>query len=62
MEEDKAGAVDSFLKKIMSRKLMVWLTTTGLLFGSVITGEQWLTVSMIYIGTQGLMDIVAKRK
>jgi len=54
--------VDSVLERYFSRKLMVWLTTTGMLFFDKITGDQWIAVSLAYIGAQGLADIATKWK
>ncbi len=48
--------LDSRLSKFISRKFLVWLSATGLLMASKIDGEQWVYVSMIYIGTQAVID------
>ena len=60
--EDKAGKVDTFLQKIASRKLIVWLTSTGLLIGGQVNGEQWVGLALAYIGVQGLADIATRWK
>jgi len=54
------AAVDSFLERYLSRKLMVWFATTVLLFFDKIDGDQWIAISLAYIGAQGLADIAAK--
>ena len=48
--------LDSKLSKFISRKFLVWLSATGLLMASKIDGEQWVYISMIYIGTQAVID------
>ena len=48
--------LDSKLKKFISRKFLVWLSSTSLLMYDKITGEQWVYISMIYIGTQAIID------
>ena len=48
--------LDSRLSKFISRKFLVWLSATGLLMASKIDGEQWVYISMIYIGTQAVID------
>lgn len=54
--------IDTFLKKWLSRKLMVFLIATGLaIFGSL-TSSDWVTISVCYIGTQGALDIATKLK
>jgi hypothetical protein len=48
--------IDRGLHKLISRKLLVWsFGTAGVPFG-FITGEQWVQLSMVYIGTQAAMD------
>jgi hypothetical protein len=48
--------IDRGLHKLISRKLLVWsFGTIGVPFG-FITGEQWVQLSMVYIGTQAVMD------
>ena len=50
--------LDKGLNKIMSRKLMVWFTATYLmLFTSSLTSEDWVAISLTYIGIQGLADM-----
>ena len=53
--------LDKGLNKLISRKLMVWLTATGfMLLGCVpLTSEDWVAISLVYIGTQGLADIAS---
>lgn len=54
--------IDTFLKTWLSRKLMVFLIATGLaIFGSL-TSNDWVTISVVYIGTQGALDIATKLK
>tara|TARA_R110000851_G_scaffold18068_6_gene57016 strand:- start:1363 stop:1554 length:192 start_codon:yes stop_codon:yes gene_type:complete len=53
--------LDKGLNKIMSRKLMVWFTATYLmLFTSSLTSEDWVAISLTYIGIQGLADIATQ--
>ena len=41
---------------------MVFLIATGLaIFGSL-TSSDWVTISVVYIGTQGALDIATKLK
>jgi hypothetical protein len=55
-------AIDKGLNKLVSRKLLVWLTTTYLLLADKVTGDQWVAIALAYIGSQGLADIAAKWK
>ncbi len=52
--------VDTWLSKLTSRKLMVWITATGLTFTGHVTSEDWVIVSAIYIGGQTIIDGIAR--
>ena len=56
---DKGGALDKIRKKLVSRKLMVWLTATGLMCFSNLQSTDWVAISLAYIGIQGVADIAA---
>jgi len=53
---------DRLLEKLMSRKLMEWLTATGLLAYSDLTSSDWVAISLVYIGSEGLADIASRWK
>ena len=56
--------LDRALNKLVSRKLMVWLTATGLMLTETVPlhSEDWVAISLAYIGIQGLGDIAMKWK
>jgi len=54
--------IDKGISKLVSRKLLVWLTTTYLLLADKVSGDQWVAIALAYIGSQGLADIAAKWK
>jgi len=56
--------VDRILNKILSRKLMVWLTATSFMFLDQVPLESsdWVAISLAYIGLEGLADIAARWK
>ena len=56
--------LDKGLNKLLSRKLMVWLTATGFMLLEVVPlrSEDWVAVSLAYIGIQGLADIATQWK
>jgi len=54
--------VDKALGKLFSRKLMVWVTATGLLAYSDLTSSDWVAISLVYIGMEGMADIAARWK
>jgi len=54
--------IDRWLTKFISRKLIVWISSTSFLCLGFITGDQWVAVSLAYIGVQGLADIATRWK
>ena len=56
----KSGVLDRLFSKVASRKLMVWLTATGLTFTGHVTSEDWVLISAIYIGGQTVIDGIAR--
>jgi hypothetical protein len=52
----KYGKIDRLLNKTISRKLLVFLTSTGLLISNRIDGSEWVLMACIYIGVQGAID------
>ena len=52
--------VDQWIGKLTSRKLLVWLTATAAVFADKITSDDWVIISGIYIGTQSVIDGIAK--
>jgi hypothetical protein len=53
---------DKYLEKFMSRKLLVWVSTTVLLVVDKLDGEQWVAIALAYIGSQGIADIATAWK
>jgi hypothetical protein len=54
--------VDTWLEKFTSRKLLVWTTASVLAFAGYLTSSDWVTISIVFIGTQGAVDIVERLK
>lgn len=54
--------LDRAFTKLMSRKLMVWLTATGFMFLDAVPLESsdWVAISLAYIGLEGLADIATR--
>ena len=52
--------MDTWLSKLTSRKLMVWLTATGLALADRLASEDWVIISAIYIGGQTVIDGIAR--
>ena len=56
------GLVDKVLQKLISRKLLTFLTATGLMPWSDLASETWGMIAMVYIGTQGAVDVMKAYK
>jgi len=54
--------VDSLLEKLLSRKLMVWMTATVLMLIDAVPLQSgdWVAISLAYIGVEGLADIATR--
>jgi hypothetical protein len=52
--------LDKVLNKFISRKLLVWLVATVLMYTAKIESSDWILISMVYLGSQGVLDIVER--
>ena len=54
--------LDAGLNKLLSRKLMVWMTATVfmLLPSTPLASADWVAISLAYIGLEGLADIATR--
>ena len=55
-----SGAIDKGLSKLVSRKLLVWATATGLMAAGSIESGDWVILSALYIGGQSVIDSIVK--
>jgi len=49
--------MDAVLSKLISRKLLVFLTATGLSLSGSLDSDTWGMVAIAYIGAQGVVDV-----
>ena len=54
--------IDQILNRYVSRKLMVFVVASFGLFSGTLTSSDWVIIAGIYIGTQGVIDAIAKLK
>ena len=54
--------IDQILNRYVSRKLMVFVVASFGLFSGTLTSYDWVIISGVYIGTQGVIDAIAKIK
>ena len=59
MKKIKA-TLDLWLRKFISRKLLVFLVCTIALFWEKVSGSEWINVAVIYIGSQAVIDAIVK--
>ena len=62
MMDEAKGKLDRLVEKMISRKFLVWLTATGLMAFYGLESGDWVMLSAIYIGAQGVIDGLAKMK
>jgi len=48
--------LDKYTEKFISRKFLAWSTATGLCMYGVVTSNDWVAVTLAYIGTQAVVD------
>ena len=52
--------LDRVLDKFISRKLLVWAVATILMYFAKLESSDWVLISMVYLGSQGVLDIVER--
>lgn len=62
IKEKQVAMLDTWLGKVTSRKLMVWVAATALMGFSIIESADWVMISALYIGGQSVIDAIAKMK
>jgi len=54
--------MDRHVERFISRKFLAWLTATGLAINGSLTSDNWVAVTLAYIGTQALVDMATQWK
>ena len=54
--------LDKGLNKLISRKLLSWITASTFLCLGFINNEQWTAITIGYVGIQGFADLAATWK
>ncbi len=49
--------IDGLVEKLVSRKLLAWGTATFLALQGALHSEDWVAVTVIYIGSQAAVDL-----
>ena len=58
MSEMQRSLLDKVLQRAISRKLLVFLTATGLMTFSNLDSETWGLIAIVYIGGQSVVDMM----
>tara|TARA_Y100000296_G_C5076816_1_gene207765 strand:- start:344 stop:547 length:204 start_codon:yes stop_codon:yes gene_type:complete len=61
-KKDVRGVVDKFLERYTSRKLLVWAVSTLFLVMGDIAPDQWVAISLGYVGIEGFADLATAWK
>ena len=56
------AVIDKAVAKVVSRKFTVFILSTLFLYFDKLSGDQWVAVSLGYIGIQGVADIATRWK
>ena len=54
--------VDKYLGKFISRKLTIVALATFFLYIGALSGDEWTSLALAYVGTQGFVDAAVKWK
>ena len=54
--------LDRHVERFISRKFLAWATATYLVFSGNVTSEDWVAVTLAYIGSQALVDLATQWK
>jgi len=54
--------LDKHTERFISRKFLAWLTATGLCAFSILTSSDWMAITLVYIGSQAVVDVALKWK
>ena len=57
LDRKDKGVLDAVQERLISRKLLVFLVSTLLLYTSGLDSDTWGMIAMIYIGGQSAVDI-----
>lgn len=60
LDGSRLGLVDLVTEKFVSRKLLVWVIATSLLWTGKITPDEWTAITLGYVGIEGMADLAVK--
>jgi len=60
--KNKLSLIDIILSRLISRKLLVFITATGLTWKADLSSDVWGMIAVVYISTQAVIDAVKAYK
>ena len=51
--------LDRQVQRFISRKFLAWGTATYLVLSNSLTSEDWVAVTLVYIGSQAMVDLAS---
>tara|TARA_R100001530_G_C4321057_1_gene155824 strand:+ start:819 stop:1010 length:192 start_codon:yes stop_codon:yes gene_type:complete len=54
--------LDKHINRFISRKFLAWCTATYLILAGGLTSDDWVAVTLVYIGSQAMVDLAVKWK
>lgn len=54
--------LDRNVEQFISRKFLAWITATTMCLMGSVTSDDWVAVTLVYIGTQAIVDAAVKWK
>ena len=56
------AVLDKYIEKFISRKFLAWITATYLVATNHLTSDNWVAVTLTYIGAEALVDLAVRWK
>ncbi len=60
--ENDRGVLDIITEKAISRKFLVWVVASTLLAFGKIDADNWVSITLGYVGIEGFADLAVKWK
>ena len=54
--------LDRYVEKFISRTFLAWITATYLVATNHLTSDNWVAVTLTYIGAEALVDLAVRWK
>lgn len=62
MSEETRARIDATVHRFISRKFLAWLTGCLMVGVGRIGPDEWVAITLAYVGTEGLVDAAVRWK